>query len=432
MKKIILGVSGLVVTGLLLGACGNESTNTKDGKESITFINHKTDWETNGKWKEYIQQFNEKNPDIEVNIQTITDYAGQIKTRMNSKEYGDVLMIPSDVKPQDYKNFFEPLGDKKELSEKYLGLNDRSFEGVSYGLPSQMNATGFVVNKKVFEDAGITSFPKTEEEFLEALQSIKKSNKEITPLYTNYASGWTLVNWDFVRSSVAGNPNFTNELTTNKAPFSKDQPLEVIYKVLYDASKEKLIENDPTTSDWEQSKVDLANGKIGAMLLGSWAIPQVKDANKDNAENIVFQAFPATTKDGKQYMNVAGDYNYGINVNSEHKKAARTFIDWLVNDSDYAKDNGGLPTVKGAVYPDSLKDSQASGVELMEENPAPSGQESLFSDINDQSQIGLGTTDSEKQRIIDAGIGNSKESFEDIMKDLNTRWSDSISTIKNK
>ncbi|MFP9055431.1 carbohydrate ABC transporter substrate-binding protein, partial [Enterococcus faecalis] len=84
--------------GLVLGACGNnkDSANDKDGgkTETITFINHKTDWETNGKWDEYMTKFNEKYPDIKVEIQTITDYAGQIKTRMNSEEYGDVLMIP--------------------------------------------------------------------------------------------------------------------------------------------------------------------------------------------------------------------------------------------------------------------------------------------------------------------------------------------------
>ena len=44
-----------------------------------------------------------------------------MKTRMNSTEYGDLLMIPGDIKPQDYSYFFEPLGDKDELSKKYLG-----------------------------------------------------------------------------------------------------------------------------------------------------------------------------------------------------------------------------------------------------------------------------------------------------------------------
>ena len=121
MKRKMLGsIVVLGAAGLVLGACGNnkDAANGKDGgkAETITFINHKTDWETNGKWDEYMAKFNEKYPDIKVEIQTITDYAGQIKTRMNSEEYWDVLMIPGDIKPEDYGNFFEPLGKKEELN----------------------------------------------------------------------------------------------------------------------------------------------------------------------------------------------------------------------------------------------------------------------------------------------------------------------------
>ena len=103
-----------------------------------------------------------------------------------------------------------------------------------------------------------------------------------------------------------------------------------------------------------------------------------------------------------------------------------------MNESDYAKDNGGLPTVKGAEYPTALQASKDSGVELMEENPAPEGKESLFSDINDQSQLGIGSTDNEKRRIIDAAIGNSKESFDTIMNDFNKRWSDAMKVVSEK
>lgn len=432
MKKKMLG--SLVIlgaTGLILGACGNQKEADKgDGKtETITFINHKTDWETNGKWDEYMAEFNKKYPDIKVEIQTITDYAGQIKTRMNSEEYGDLLMIPGDIKPEDYGNFFEPLGKKDELGEEYLGLNDRSYDGTSYGIPSQMNATGLVVNQKVFEDAGITEFPQTPEDFISALKTVKEKNAEVTPLYTNYAAGWTLSNWDFVRSGAAGNPDFTNEMTTDTAPFDSGKTMNTIYNTLYEVSKQKLIEADPTTSDWEQSKVDMANGKIGVMVLGSWAVPQVKEAVAENADDIAFQPFPMTAPDGKQYLPIGGDYNYGINVHSKHKEAARKLLDWLVNESDYAEDNGGLSAKVGADYPESLQAAQEAGVELLEENPAPAGKESLFSAINDQAELGIGTTDAEKQRIIDAAVGNSNETFDAIMKDFNTRWADAMKTV---
>ena len=48
-------------------------------------------------------------------------------------------------------------------------------------------------------------------------------------------------------------------------------------------------------------------------------------------------------------------------------------IDWLVNESDYAEENGGLSAKIGADYPESLKAAQDAGVELIEENPAPAG-----------------------------------------------------------
>ena len=429
MKNGLLTIGMTALAAVTLVGCSSGSSDSD--VETITFINHKTDWETNGKWDEYIAKFNEKYPDIKVEVQTITDYAGQMKTRMNSKEYGDVLMIPGDISTKDYENFFEPLGDTEELSEKYLGLNDRSYEGVQYGIPSQMNATGLVVNKKVFEDAGITEFPKTTEDFIAALKKIKENDSSIVPLYTNYAAGWTLSNWDFTRPGVSGDPDFTNEMTSDTSPFDEGDTMYTIYNTLYTVAKEGLIESDPTTSDWEQSKVDLANGKVAVMVLGSWAVPQIQKINEDNADNIMFEAFPVTASDGKQYMPIGGDYNYGINVNSKHKKAARKFIDWMVNESDYAVDNGGIPTVKGAEYPKALQDSQDAGVELIEENPAPEGKESLFSDINNESELGIGSTDTEKQRIIDAAVGNSKESFDDIMKDFNTRWANAIKAVSD-
>ena len=68
---------------------------------------------------------------------------------------------------------------------------------------------------------------------------------------------------------------------------------------------------------------------------------------------------------------------------------------------------------------------------MIEENPAPEGKESLFSDINNESELGIGSTDTEKQRIIDAAVGNSKESFDDIMKDFNTRWANAIKVVSD-
>lgn len=425
--KTVLGTLGVVAaSALFLAGCGKKEEDA-GGKTSITFINHKTDWQADGTWDKYVKKFNEKYPDIKVNIQTVTDYGGQMKTRMNSKDYGDVLMIPADIKPSDYANFFAPLGKSADLEKKYMALGDRQYDGTQYGLPSQVNATGMLVNQKVMKDAGYDKFPTNPEDFIKLMQAEKKLDG-VTPFYTNYAAGWVLANWDFVRPGVSGNKNFTNELATDTKAFTEGTTMWTIYDTLYQLVANKLIENDPTTTDWEQSKVDFANGKIGVLLLGSWAIPQLQAANEKNADDVTFQAFPKTAEDGKQYLAIGGDYNYGINKNSSKakQKAARDFIDWMVNDSDYAEVNGGLSAVKGAELPKALKGVQDAGVILIEETPAPAGKESLFADVNNASEVGIGTTEDQKRRIIDAGIGNTKETFPEIMKDLNTKWSKAV------
>lgn len=420
--RMTLVVSALV---LMLSACGDAGSSSDGEKETITFINHKTDWTGNGKWDEYIKEFNEIHPDIEVKVETITDYAGQMQIRMNSKDYGDVFMLPDTIKPQDFAHFVEPIGKEDELSEKYMGLSPKSYQGTTYGLPIAVNTTGLLVNMKVFDDAGITTFPKTPEDFTAALKTIKEKNPEVTPLYTNYAANWTMANWDFVRVGASGNIDVTNEIATDKTPFDEGKIMNTIYKALFDVVKQDLTEADPSTTDWEKSKQDMADGKIGVMVLGSWAIEQVQ-ALSENPDDIQFMAFPTTTEDGKQYAAIGPDYNMAINTNSKQKEAARAFLDWFINESNYAQDTGAISAIKGEDYPKALQSMEAAGVEFIEANPAPEGKESLFSDVNDASEIGLDTTDATKQRIVDAAKGNTDESFEAIMEDLNEKWGTAV------
>jgi raffinose/stachyose/melibiose transport system substrate-binding protein len=351
MKKLFSAGIAASALALMLAGCSGSNTGSKEsgkdsGKETITFINHKTDWSGNGKWDEYIEEFNQKHPDIEVKVETVTDYAGQMQIRMNSKDYGDVFMVPTTIKPEDNANFLEPLGKLDELSKKYMLLTDRAYDGVSYGIPIAVNTTGVILNMKPFKDAGIDKVPTNPADFVAALEAIKEKNPDVTPLYTNYASGWTLTNWDFIRTGASGDPDVTNKMTTDEAPFAEGKVMHTSYKLLYDLVNKGLTEADPSTTDWEQSKKDLADGKIAVMVLGSWAIEQVQ-ALAENPEDIQYAAFPITAEDGKQYAAIGGDYNIGINVNSEHKEAARTFLDWFINESNYSADTGAISPIVG-------------------------------------------------------------------------------------
>lgn len=425
-------VFSMMIFSLLVGCSQTDKSSSKgnandtDGPSGeILVLTNRTDI-VDTVFQDYAKKFNEKYPDIKVEFEAITDYEGQVKIRMNSTEYGDVLLIPNDVPVQELGNYFEPLGTIDELSKKYLHVDEDAYENNVYGIPVVVNAQGIVYNKKVFEDAGISEIPTTPEAFIEALKKVKEKTNA-TPYYTNYAAGWPLTQWEPNRLSIAGVEDYVNvQMANMDDPFSEGKPHYILYKLMHDIVKEGLIEEDPLTTDWESSKKMLANGEIATMVLGSWAITQIQDI-AEKPDDISYMPFPYN-HEGKQYSESSGDYKIGINKNSENKEAAQAWLDWFINESNYALDNGGISPVIGEELPDTLVSFDDLGVKLLRNAPAQEGQEGWVDAIDNEGEIGLFQPEF-KQRIIESAIGNTDESFDDIMKDLNNKWKEARAKV---
>ncbi|GIQ70517.1 sugar ABC transporter substrate-binding protein [Xylanibacillus composti] len=409
------------------GGAQNGDRAPEDIRGDITVLTNRTDIVDTVFREQYVPRFNEKYPNINVDFEAITDYEGQVKIRMNTKDYGDVLLIPNDVVAQDLPTFFEPLGSVENLSEKYLFVDEKSYEGTSYGIPITVNAQGIVYNRRVFEQAGITELPMTPEAFMAAMRAIKE-NTDAIPLYTNYAAGWPLTQWEPNRTAIAADPDFVNyELVRDPEPFQRNKPHGVIYGLMYDLAREGLIERDPTTTDWETSKTMMANGEIGAMVLGSWAITQIQ-GQAENPEDIAYMPFPYTSEDGTIYSTSGGDYKQAVNVNSNNKEAALAWLYWFADESGYATSEGGISPLRGEAMPETLASFEELGVELIADRPAPTEETGWVDRIDQQSEVGL-LQPNFKQRIIEAALGNRKESLDDIFADLNNRWARAMQDV---
>ncbi|WP_458118965.1 ABC transporter substrate-binding protein [Paenibacillus sp. Z6-24] len=413
-------VASLLVVSLL-GGCSKGSSDSSDPNKiegDITVITQRTDI-VDTVFQDYAKEFNKIYPDVKVNFEALSDYEGQIKVRMSTEDYGDVLLIPTSIPIKDIPDFFEPLGSYDEMKQKYTGIEERMVDNQIYGIPVAITYSGIIYNKQVFKQAGITKVPQTTEQFQQALQQIKAKTQAV-PLYTNYAAGWPLTQWESDLMTVAGDPDYVNVTQPNSDDnFVPGQPHYELYKVMYDAAKNGLIEKDPTTTDWESSKADLANGKIGTMVLGSWAIDQIKSV-ASNPDDIDFMPFP--TNASKVVVPLAADYNIAINVNSENKPAAKAWLDWFINKSNYSVEQAGsISAVKGSELPATLKDYEKEGVSFETLTPGKAGQEGLVDKIDKEAEIGLWQPDF-KKRIIEAAIGNTNESYDDIMKQLNDAW----------
>ena len=395
----------------------------KDLTTTIKFIHHKTDREEDGTISDLIAKFNELYPNIMVETEGITDYQEDALLRLSAGDWGDVMFIPA-VDKAELSTYFIPFGTVEEMSEYVNFADEWMYDNMCYGIGFMGNAQGILYNKKVFADAGITELPKTPDEFIAALQAIK-DNTDAIPLYTNYAAGWTMGGqWDaFLGAITTSDETWLNQKFVHTAEPFKDNGdgtgAYALYKILYDAVEKGLIEDDYTTTDWEGCKPMINNGEIGCMVLGSWAIAQMKAAG-DHPDDIGYMPFPITVG-SKQYATAGPDYSYAINANAseENQAAAMVFVKWMVEESGWREIEGGYPISKTA--PTSFV---FEGVEVVRNIPALEGEEDFLNEMNAESELSFNAGgDAKVQRIVEAAF-TGVETFDDIMADWTQVWND--------
>ncbi|SDA24757.1 ABC-type glycerol-3-phosphate transport system, substrate-binding protein [Ruminococcus sp. YE71] len=413
----------------VLGGCGSKSEEgksktTKDGKIILEVLTNRTDRVDDGSLDELTKAFEEAH-NCDVQYVGYQDYAGTVATRMGTDDYGDVLMIPDEVELTDLANFFEPIGTYDELSAKYRWADkkmdaDKNIYGLAYG----GNAVGVLYNKKVWADAGITSTPTTPEEFLADLKLIA-DNTDAIPYYTQYKdASWTITQWQSLVLSASGDAEYENKLLTDKPDlFAEDGGYYQVYKLMYDLfSSPDLIEEDHMTTEWESSKVWMGEGKIGTMVMGSWAIAQFQEQAEDPSV-IGYMPVPITAPNGSQYAETASDYCVGVSKHSANKDLAKAYVEWFVGESGFAAREGMIPTTIDSILPANL--SEFSNVVFFEKAAAPEELLGKFDEIDTKSGVSVwgGDTDNFKIKLAEAAFaGKGEAEFKSIIEAENKKW----------
>ncbi len=416
--------SGLSYTNIVLGESYTDITTT------IKWLTHRTDLIDSGMIDSYIADFNETYPNITVEVEGVTNYADDALLRLTAGNWGDIMMIPA-VDKNLLNEYFVPYGSLSDVSKAVRFADQWMYDNTVYGIASTGNAQGIVYNKAIFEQAGITAIPKTPEEFIAALQAIK-DNTDAIPLYTNYAAGWTMGAWDaYINGSATGSSKYMNqELLHTQDPFQNygdDTHAYAVYKILYDAVANGLIEDDYTTTDWEGCKGMINNGEIGCMVLGSWAYSQMVDAG-DHGDDIGYMSFPITVG-GKQYASAGPDYNYGINVNSsdDNKAAAMVFVKWMTEESGFAYNEGGVPISMDGEYPALY--AAFDGIEFVADEPSIAGEEDILNELNAESELNINSGGDSKIQSIIEHAANGDMTFDEIMAQWNEAWTSAQETV---
>lgn len=395
MKKRWMSLLAVVMLTGLLGACGsNNSNEAANGNQpsqntgntgvqteqpaepeisgTVTFLTNRTDM-IGKEYDDYAKRFKEKYPNANIEFEAVTDLDKTTKLRMSSGEFPDIVLIPT-IPNSDLPNYFAPLDDLG-LTDKIYFKDFKSYDGQLYGISVGASTTGIVYNKQAFADAGITEIPKTLDEFYAASEKLKANG--VVPLASNFKDQWTLYPWiSEVPVSVAGNANLNNERVETDTPYTMDNAYGQGLTIIRTMYEKGYLEPDVNSTNWEQSKKDLASGKFAMYMLGNWVIPQVIDSGT-TSDNVGFFPLPYDNS-GTLNVALAPDWAYGVNKDSKNLETAKAFVKWMIEESGFDDFAGFIPI---------LKDKEAAVAQLAEFNSYNPTYIEAVSDTNEATEV---------------------------------------------
>ncbi|MGL6106995.1 ABC transporter substrate-binding protein [Romboutsia sp.] len=415
MKNRLKVISVAMTLALTLVGC-TPKEEAKDSKigGTITVVTDRTD--ADELFAQMEKDFIAKYPEVEDIVwESSADYDSYITTRMNTKDYGDVLLVPFSMSgnPSEYSNYFEPLGKVEELEKEYIDVTEADYDGVSYGLPVALNSLGIIYNENVLKEAGIEQMPTTVEDFIKACEEIKEKTDAV-PFYTNYQRAAV---WGGALTSFGGE-QYRSEMLKAGTAFEEGQPIREVMDIFYNLTSKGLTEADPITLDGAKAQQMLANGEIAMMMMGSQDVPVIQGLNDKNTINIA--PFPVEL-DGKTSLALGAPGVIGVNKNSSNIETSKAFLEFFVSaESKYADNLGGMTPKKSDLTNENNELIKNNNVILTVPTETTETEEKYALVAN---QVGVARLSDALQKVINIGLyPNQNEKYEDYIKSLEADW----------
>ena len=341
MKKKIAAAICMILIGTSLAACGGSSANENNtgekGKQeskedvlTVEFFQQKTEEAAQVGYNQIIEKFNEANPDIKIEMNTVPDAPTVLTSRVAS---GDIPTIFTDFPTQvQFKQkvangYVQDLSDQEFLKNVEQSALDMTIQedGKYYTLPFSRNYMGVWYNIDIFEENNL-EIPKTWDEFINVCETLK--SKGITPLGL-HGKDPGRVGHTFQCCTVAWDPEGVETIekaVSGEGKMEGDEGFTAVAEkmlTLFDYSNEDAL----AMSDM-QCYENFANGKYAMCITGSYARGTIMIANPDLNLGI----FPLPN-DTYETTNTLSGIDAAICVSAkaseEEKEAAYRFLAFL-------------------------------------------------------------------------------------------------------
>ncbi|MGD6831777.1 ABC transporter substrate-binding protein [Sutcliffiella halmapala] len=336
MKRFFMLLLSLTLVAGIFAGCSSNNSSGDDKENSgdqvtLNFFQFKV--EIADQLGEMIKEFEAEHPNIKIKLETVgggADYGAALKAKFASGEEPDIFNNGGFKELELWK---EKLADLSEepWAEHVLPIGKVPMtdpeDGKLYGMPVNLEGYGFIYNKDLFEEAGITEPPTTISQLKDASEKLKA--KGITPFSAGYGEWWVI------------GQHLLN------IPFAQQDDPEAFIAGLYDGS-EKIVGNEhfknfkevldteinfgnsnPLTTDYNTQVTQFASGQTAMLQQGNWTENMIYEVNPDM--NMGFLPISISDDADANRLPVGVPNNWVLNKNSKHLEEAKTFLNWMVS-----------------------------------------------------------------------------------------------------
>lgn len=403
-KQYRYGLLGLSIAAI----CQIAQAGTIDVNIAFKGANQRAVWET------VISDFEKANPDIKVKSAFIEEeaYKVQLPAWLTT-------VAPDVVKWHEGERmaYYASRGLLEDLSQDWKNnqwdkqfsslISASSYNGKQYALPTDYFAWGLFYRKDIFQKSGITSEPKTWDEFLVACEKLKAAG--ITPIVVGGRDSWTLAAWfDYLDFRINGY-DFHMKLMKGEIPYT-DARIKAVYTEWQKLIDKKYFVDNALSYTLDSAQPLFNQGKGAMTLMGTFLSAGIPEEIKKNTG--YFQ-FPILDKN----VPVAEDGSaecLNIPAKAKNKVDARKFLAFVGTpeiSARLAKTFGSLPANNQSPVPedpiakkgfDILSSTQGGIAQFydrdMTKEMADEGMKGMQKFINDPSKIDQILVQLEKSR----------------------------------
>ncbi|MBJ6359760.1 ABC transporter substrate-binding protein [Paenibacillus sp. GCM10012307] len=285
----------------------------------------------------YFEQFKlkekaEKNIDVTIKLEMPNpDQAKQIlQTRLASGDAPDLFTLHAiaDIPTYSKAGYLADLSEQPFVPKLYESVRKTvTYDGKIAALPLESLSWGYLYNKKIFNDLGLTP-PQTLDEMNAVIEKLK-SNK-VTPFELSFQESW--IPQLMMALSLGGvvsseHPDWIDKMNKGQASYADVKDVFNIIDLIMANGTDKPFEVGSAAGS-----TDFANGKAAMWVQGPWQAESILKANPNFEFGVA--PLPVSNNPAGTMINLATSTSLAVSSTSKNKEVALDLLNYVLDDKD--------------------------------------------------------------------------------------------------